>query len=605
MSIIKHSLPGIGRTEIHLYPPAINLHRRLRNCGEIERQNQLRHLGVLTHAHPGTRLARWDYTVAMLHYTGRLSKLVGANHFSLNGIEFSSSVAAIQSLSLAWNLGHLPGTYAVEKGVHAFMRSKNDREPMSLFAMPHPEEAAAQRFFGEANEFLAREDYLGMSRVLAVLKLLRLATSKEDLEFQLALNFYWPIVAQVETVPSVRWERLRRMFRVVRHLAYLTLDTPFTGLQWVPPIPALVDQLVTRAGGDFENFISEASEILSPVERATSATIYHSDDARLETARIARAVVERLGRCDDAPTQILRWLRSGLLRHLALGRTRTRLNHIGSIRLRSHFHSVGSPVDLENRLRVAGFSHPLVSRYVAWNSDALFEPNENIIDTFGEERTSGNQVGRLISFLIERFDSPVRSQDEYLRLLIRRDLRASYAQLLERVIAAMLPGAILRLEPWNLGALGVRVVDGQTPSDTGIVTSDRLLNDEATKRALRRPRVTDVPAAWQHQVSELDGVRKLRTRLRDSWSGAVPRRRWLLVLSSVRLTKDGNDLIEFDGGILEISTRSGRLTWWGLETKRGHANPERSLKRRLNALGIVADVIRMGKRHAVAKVVIP
>ena len=31
--------------------------------------------------------------------------------------------------------------------------------------------------------------------------------------------------------------------------------------------------------------------------------------------------------------------------------------------------------------------------------------------------------------------------------------------------------------------------------------------------------------------------------------------------------------IEFDGGLLKVSSRSGRLTWYGMESKSGNENP--------------------------------
>ena len=68
----KHVIPHVGPTEIHLYTPVDRVYRLLDECKEISRLKGLRHLGALSHALPGTRHTRWDYTVALLYYAQSL-----------------------------------------------------------------------------------------------------------------------------------------------------------------------------------------------------------------------------------------------------------------------------------------------------------------------------------------------------------------------------------------------------------------------------------------------------------------------------------------------------------------------------------------------------
>ena len=61
-------------------------------------------------------------------------------------------------------------------------------------------------------------------------------------------------------------------------------------------------------------------------------------------------------------------------------------------------------------------------------------------------------------------------------------------------------------------------------------------------------------------------------------------------------------LIEFDGGILKISSKSGKLTWYGLETKSGRENPTASLTKRLAAIGIAGAITTIDSNHAYCEI---
>lgn len=104
---IEHVLPQIGLVRIPLYPPADISYEHLQENKEITRLNQLRHLGALSVALPGTRLARWDYTVALLYYSLQFTVSGFNSKFKIDSIEFSSTIAALQCASLIWNIGHL------------------------------------------------------------------------------------------------------------------------------------------------------------------------------------------------------------------------------------------------------------------------------------------------------------------------------------------------------------------------------------------------------------------------------------------------------------------------------------------------------------------
>ena len=125
MSQIEHVIPQVGPFSVDLYAPADDLYSILHNKREIQRLRKLRHLGALSFVLEGARFARWDYTAALLYYASRLSIPKFNSRFKIGRVEFSSTVASLQVASLAWNIGHVPGTFSVEKGIYRYLNSLN------------------------------------------------------------------------------------------------------------------------------------------------------------------------------------------------------------------------------------------------------------------------------------------------------------------------------------------------------------------------------------------------------------------------------------------------------------------------------------------------
>lgn len=370
--VFSHVIPGAGLREITLYPPADAVYRRLRSEKEVSRLHKLRHLGALSHALQGARQARWDYTLVILYYTDELNIPGFNSRFRLKRAEFSSAKAALQTLALLWNSGHLPGTFAVEKGVYRYLHSVSPERPAEIFEWPFADTQLAGAVKSAANRLMHRDDYRSLARVLAVLKLLRLAQDDQDDLYRLVEGFVAPFFLDSDDGRSIQWPKLRRAFKIVRHLAYLTLDAALTGLQWAPAIPPLFQQVLATGITDLARIDATISEILSPVEKATYDSVYHNTHAREESLLVAEHVRRHLGELADPAAEVLRWLHCGLFQELKLGR-RPRPGSVipvGAITLRSHFLSLStSPVQAEAELRDAGFSHPAVFEYRAWNSE--------------------------------------------------------------------------------------------------------------------------------------------------------------------------------------------------------------------------------------------
>ena len=365
-------------------------------------------------------------------------------------------------------------------------------------------------------------------------------------------------------------------------------------------------QEVNREDADLEKLSDRVAEVLSPIERLVYAALYHRGDARIEAAVVADRVHMKLKRDNDARSLISAWMGKERLEDLYLQRESFPgcAAIAGSIHLRTHFvWSTNSPVKTESTLRRKGFALPLVLTYQAWNSEALIEPDEILIDGITDRCPSPNDVGRLLAWTMQEFEQYNAAPDDTLELVRKADLEKVYVSLIKRAFELAWPGKSLRIEPWPLASFGLFPENPPEGSRGCIWACAGKLQDQITKHIVR-DRSNTIPPDLRDRYAELLGIRELRSYLQRKWRGRDLRQRCLLVTASLRLRDHEKDLIEFDGGIAVISSRGGRITWYGLESKRGGGDPAHSLRERLENLGLPAYVRRLSARYAFAKIIL-
>jgi len=151
--------------------------------------------------------------------------------------------------------------------------------------------------------------------------------------------------------------------------------------------------------------------------------------------------------------------------------------------------------------------------------------------------------------------------------------------------------------PWRLNDFGI-FPNVKIPESRGAIWACSARLDDPLIRHIIYQRVKKVPSHLQDQYAELMGIRELRSWLRQKWTKKELRQKWLVLTGSVRFCKESRSLIEFDGGLIKLSTRSGRMTWYGLESKSGGQNPLTSLNRRLDLLGIKGNTYSISNKYA-------
>jgi hypothetical protein len=447
---------------------------------------------------------------------------------------------------------------------------------------------------------------MGVARVLAVLKLLSMFDEGDSDIRNLVVDFAAPFLLSYPEGDSKQWHKLNSAFTIVRHLGYLTLDISLAGLEWCPSIPSLLRQEVAREGTDLQVLSDRICEILSPIERLVYASVYHRDVSRQEAAVVAEWVNTKLQQSDSPAAKISTWMNKGLFRELRIGR-RPRAEPValgGSIRLRTHFVGGGlSLVEIESLLRRRNFPFPLALSYQAWNSEPMIEPDELIIDASVRKGANPDDVGRLLAWMIRHYDPPEAAPDDIFELYQKADCEKAYLNLLKRAFELFMPGKTMAVEPWPLARFGLFPENPPDESRGCVWACDGKLENKIVAHIVRDRR-KDVPAGLKSKYAELLGLRELRNHLRTEWRDKARRQRCLLVTASLRLRDTQRDLIEFDGGIAVISSRGGRITWYGLESKTRDTSACRSLKKRVEDLKLSVDVHKLSRRHAFARMVL-
>lgn len=580
------------------------IYEKLRKSGEIHRLNKLRHLGILSHVLQGTRLARWDYTVCLLHYSDLFKLPTFNSKFRIGDISFSSTTAALQCLSLIWNVGHVAGTFSIEKGIYRYLMETSHKNPIDNLHWKYDTIQEVKEIKTRANSFLIENDYLGMSRVFSIIKLLSLADSVDDPFFRFTVDFASPLILNYESSYSKQWSKLKKAFHVIRHLSYLTVDMPFSGQLWIPNIPEMIKSLIDKNQGNIEVLFDKVSELLSPIEKSIYDSIYHSERARKESSIYSNFIYNHLNRNNFPVATIERWYNSGLERDLKIGRRKNKIRNINrciDIFIRSYFINFKNTIQIEKELSKRNFNHSSVFIYRAWNSDAMIEPDELIIDILIQRVSNTSDIGKFLYWFSKTYDNVQSKDDYYIDFLRKSDLESSYIKILKKAIELNFPGFNLRIEPWPLKRFGIFNEFEVSEGKGSVWAVSSTLNDKITND-LVRDRSKRIPEIFKQQYSELMGIRALRNILRKKFRSKKPRSRWFILTASVIFEKDGNSLIEYDGGLLSVAPITGQLMWYGLESKSGSEDPYLSLKKRLRAIGINAKCNSINTKYACVKI---
>jgi hypothetical protein len=516
---------------------------------------------------------------------------------------------------LLCNIGHLPGTYSVEKGLTRFLRTKNKKRPVSSLFTQHELATILKSADGEVSS----SDYLHLSRVLAVLKLLSgFEAAASDQSKRLCKDFFAPFFLTELRSADIRWYELENLFDLARRLAYLNRDTALVDSPITVTVSPLLSQL-TDPEGLTDDALRQSREIIAAYEHTVYERFYHAPIARKATAVVASITQELLESAQNPASQIMDWLKSSDLGDVidpAEARRRLdRATPIGRTSWRSLFLNLGPRISLSEdelkRTLTGGDGDGkdvavCISRYVPPSSVHTIEADHVHLDAFViGEIENGQCTAKLIAWAADQFDKAGTKTDDYIEWIVKPEMSVIYTQLTSELLSHAYPGIQLSLQPWPLDRLGKFVKYPQRHNDVSIWLTAANLKDKLALHIVRKP--VGAQRAVSSIKAELAGLAQLRTALINSWRSfrTIPRKRHFLITASLKLTRvvDGATIErEFDGGILQLSPRSGAGLLFLLETKSGNTSQKSAnvLEKKIQELHLEAQITRLGKRSAFA-----
>ena len=476
--------------------------------------------------------------------------------------------------------------------------------------MNHAQSLIASDFFNSL---------LGVSRLCAIVKLASNFRGQAAVPQWLAKDFFIPFVIHDLRSEEPRWSEIDEYFDVARRLAYLNRDTALVGSPVTVALSPLLSNLVDPQGLT-RDALQQCKEITSAYEHTVYENFYHAPEARKATAVVAASVLAQLRGEANAAATITNWMHDHSIENVVdPTAVRERLgiaNLVGAFSLRSFFCSLsGSESEIENNIEEllgsAGGAQnqpaAAVCKYVPPESIHSFEPDQVHLDAFVLNPVKTYHVGLLLKLVADDLDSPYSDLSDVLPFHVKSEAERVYESLLRRLISIAYEGLNLEIRAWPLSRLGKFKERDDERGDISIwhVSSD--LNDKFTKHIVRD--TSTVQPALTSIRDELRGLSQLRAGLRQAWKAnrTRPRKRHFLITASVRLsrpTNSGTIEREFDGGILQLSARSGSAKLYLLETK-GARTPAKSaheLEKKLKALGLRGEVARLKSRSAFAAI---
>jgi hypothetical protein len=216
---IRYHIPSVGTISARLHAESRELFAFLEGTGEISRLRRLDHLGAVRLAYDGAHHSRWEYiatVLALVDRAGTIHRTQLHSEVRSSGVVLASSgEELLKSWALLLNVGHLHWTFAAERILlQELWRSRGAR---LRFRQSLP-----ARFQAGAEAVLRDGDYYSLYQYISVHRLERLATAVVDAPQWESIMAAYILAPRTDQV-----ERLRRIFRRLRRVAYLGLDTQY------------------------------------------------------------------------------------------------------------------------------------------------------------------------------------------------------------------------------------------------------------------------------------------------------------------------------------------------------------------------------------------
>jgi hypothetical protein len=312
---LSYYVPPLGSVSLTLRDESATSWRFLDEAGEVARLRQLDHLGLIRTVWDGAHHPRWEYAVSTLHliercrepYEVRLSAAVSNPH---SGIDLSSGYELLRCWALLLNIGHLHWTFSAERALLFELRESDSAAKEIFEALPSREVRAWAR------EIIASARVYQLFQVLAFLRLKHLDEVRVPHSYDIDVLASYLTLYVISNESSDRMAHLRRIYRNLRRLAYLALDTHYIPSAVVLDLPDLLSN-PRRFAGHVLQTSDQGDDELRSLERQLYRDIYMGSavlNAGASRERpLRRSIRDALKR--EGVAQTVQLLADGTLQH--------------------------------------------------------------------------------------------------------------------------------------------------------------------------------------------------------------------------------------------------------------------------------------------------
>lgn len=285
---ISYHFPRLGKVTTTLHDYTRDLYDLLETDRLVSRMQRTDQLGNLRHFYPGAHHTRYEYIVLQWHLLDRLARshVEAQELMGLNGPVQEvphvhgakgppTGVDVLQSVVLLSNVGHLPDTMAAERAVMALMEER----PELLQAFKKGLDGGSALHLEKAQ----RQFDIDSFRYLSIALWLQRALNR-DVDRQ-AVRYAQAILQRVllENRTDWHWTRLITLYRHVRRLSYLALDTLYTPAPFSLELGTLMADLMDNP----ETYMLEESTFqraLRQLDEVMREVVYQSPNALISMA---------------------------------------------------------------------------------------------------------------------------------------------------------------------------------------------------------------------------------------------------------------------------------------------------------------------------------
>lgn len=271
--------PEIGTCRIPFYGEAAKIYEWLSEVGEITTLKNTPQLGPIQSVKNNYKHSRWDYVCLICHLINTAGKQSREFQLGLNSAltfdtrtptRFSSAVELLQCWALLANAGHLKDTFAAE----SVLRQQILRRKVYTDSFLH---LFRQPWTGRiARHILHNHSDYRFHLALALLNLEYLpARDRRYRPFAVALASFIGIesMSYLGTIP-VSVSYLRRIYRRIRTLAFLALDSHYSGYPVGLSVSRTTQELARYLGDAFSDGHILHSQLVTSLAEHFSSTCY-------------------------------------------------------------------------------------------------------------------------------------------------------------------------------------------------------------------------------------------------------------------------------------------------------------------------------------------